>query len=77
MNKGGKNMPWLVWLSGLNVIPQTKRSLVRFPVRAHAWVAGQVPGWGHVRGNQSMFLSHIDISLPLFLSPSPLSKINK
>ena len=22
------------------------------PVRAHAWVVGQVPSWGHARGNQ-------------------------
>ena len=35
--------PWLVWLSGLNTGLQTKGSLVWFPVRAHAWVAGQVP----------------------------------
>ena len=33
-----------------------------------AWAAVQVPGWGHVRGNQSMFLS-----LSFSLS-SPLSK---
>ena len=26
------------------------------------------------RGNQSMFLSHIDVSLPLSLAPSPVSK---
>ena len=25
------------------------------------------------RGNQSIFLSHIDVSLPLFLSPFPFS----
>ena len=51
---------------------QTKGSLVRFPVRAHAWVAGQVPSRG-VHGRQP----HIDVSL--LLSPSlPLSlKINK
>ena len=42
---------WLVWLSGLSAILQTERLLVRFPVRAHAWVAGQVPGWGYGRGN--------------------------
>ena len=35
---------WLVWLSGLGVLPQTGRLQVRFPVRARAWVAGQVPG---------------------------------
>ena len=60
--------PWLMWLSGLGVILQTKRSLVWCPARAHAWVAGQVPGWGcwqPVRSYQSMFLSHIDASLPI------------
>ena len=47
--------PWLVWLSGLGASLQTERPPVRFPVRARAWVAGHVPGWGHVRGNQLMF----------------------
>ena len=28
---------------------------------------GHVPSWGYARGNWSMFLSHIYISLPLFL----------
>ena len=27
------------------------------------------PGWGAVRGSQMIFLSHINVSLPLFLSP--------
>ena len=31
--------PWLAWLSGLRAGLQTKRLLVRFPVRAHVWVA--------------------------------------
>ena len=44
--------------------PATERSLVLVPVRAHAWVAGQVTGWGHERGNRSMFLLHTDPSLP-------------
>ena len=66
--------PWLVLLSGLSTSLKTKRSPVRFPVRAHAWVVGQVPIWGCVRGNQSMFLWHIDVSLPLFLLPSSLSR---
>ena len=38
------NSPWLVWLSGVNAGVQTKRLLVQFPVRACAWIAGQVPG---------------------------------
>ena len=40
-----------------------------FPVRAHAWVAGQVPSGGHMRGNHTL----IFLSLSFFL-PSPLSK---
>ena len=64
-------MPWLVWLSELSAGLLTKRLLVRFVVRAHAWVAGPGPQLGHVRGNQSMFLSHTDVSLPPFLLPFP------
>ena len=45
--------------------PANPKLLVRFPVRAHAWVAGQVPIWGRARGNQSMYFSHINVSLPL------------
>ena len=33
---------------------------------AHAWVVDQAPSWGHERGNHLMFLSHINVSLPLF-----------
>ena len=62
-------LPWLVWLSGVSTGLRTKGSPVGFPVRAHAWVAGQVPSWGRTRGNNTlMFLS---LSLPLCL------KINK
>ena len=42
---------------------QTKGSLVQFPVRAHAWVVGQVPSRGPCERQP-----HIDVSLPLFLS---------
>ena len=66
------NQPWLVWLSGLRADLRTERLLVRFPIRAYAWVVGQVPGWGSARGNELMFLSH-NVSLPLSLPP-PLSK---
>ena len=48
---------------------QTKGSLVQFPVRAHAWVVGQVPSGGHVRGHHTMMF----LSLT-FYHPSPLSK---
>ena len=63
-------MPWLVWLSGLGAGLQTKRSLVRFPVRAHAWVVNQVPSRGHdARGNHTLMFLSLSFSLP-----SPLSK---
>ena len=49
VDKGGNEntqkeiwMPWLGWLSGLTASLQTKILTVRFPVRAHDWVAGQV-----------------------------------
>ena len=57
--------------SWLGVILQSERSPVQFLVGAHAWVAGLVPSWGHVRGNGLMFLSHINVSLPPFLLPFP------
>ena len=46
-------------------------------VRAHAWFAGQVPSWGRVKGSLSIFVSHINVSLPLFLPHfSSLKKYN-
>ena len=47
---------------------QSKGSQVQFPVRAHAWVAGQVLSGGYVRGNHTLMF----LSLSFFL-PSPLS----
>ena len=64
-------IPWLVWLSGLSTSLGMERSLVQFLVSACAWVAGQVLSWGHVGGNQSVFPSHIAVSLPRFLPPFP------
>ena len=61
--------PWLVWLSGLSTGLRTKGSLVQFPIRAHAWVAGQVPSGGHMRGNHTLMFLSLSFSLP-----SPLSK---
>ena len=67
-----KNQPWKVWISGLSTNLRTKGSLVRFPVRARAWVMGQVPSRGYVRGNHTlMFFSS------LFLPPYPCLKIYK
>ena len=58
--------PRWVWLSWLGIVPQSKRSLVRFLVRAHVWIV--------VYERQL-----IDVSLSYwyfspFLSPSLLSK---
>ena len=64
-------LPCMVWLSGLGIILQSERLPVPFPVRAHAWIAGQVPIWGHARSNQSVSLSHTDFSLPHFLPAFP------
>ena len=67
-----QSSPWPVWLSGLNIGLRIKRSLVGFPVRAHAWVAGQ-DSWCGMRERQP----HIDVSLPLFLPYFPTVSKNK
>ena len=46
----------------------TKGSLIQFPVRTHAWVVGQVPSWGHVKGNHILMLLSFSFSLPSLLS---------
>ena len=60
--------PWLVWLSRLSAGLPTKRSLVRFLVRAHVWVAGQVACRGHVRRNHILMFLSLSLSLPSLLS---------
>ena len=42
---------------------QTKELLVQFPFKTHAWVVGQVPSGGHMRGNHTLMF--------LFLPPFP------
>ena len=57
--KGRKSQPWPVWLSWLGVFPQSERSSVWFPVRAHAWVVGSVSGRGtYKRQLINVSLSH-------------------
>ena len=56
---------WIEWQ------PANPKVASSIPGGAHAWVTGQVPIWGCARGNQSMYFSHIDISLPPFLPPFP------
>ena len=62
--------PWLGWLSGWGTSLQSERSPVQFPVREHAWIMSQVPGWRLARGNRSMFL-------PLSLMINKSWKMNK
>ena len=62
-----REVPWLVWLSGMSTGLQTKGSQVQFPVRAHAWVVGQVPSRGSVRGNHTLMFPPLSPSLPLSL----------
>ena len=50
--------PW--WSTGL----RTEGSLVQFPVRAHAGVAGRVPSSGHARGNHTLMFHSLSFSLP-------------
>ena len=60
--------PWLVWLSGLSASLQTKGLLVQFPVRPHAWVAGQVPSRVCERGNHTLMFLSFSFSFPSSLS---------
>ena len=68
-----KSLKALTGVALLVGLGRAKRSvlcsiLVRFPIRAHAWVVGSVPGPARSRGNQSVFLA-------LFLPPVPFLKI--
>ena len=65
---------WLVWLSELSTGLQTRGSLVRFPVRTQAWVAGQVLIRGRAKGNHTLMFLSLSFSLP---SPLSKNKINK
>ena len=86
-------MPWPVWLCWLEHHPVTKMLQVRFLVRAHAWVAGLIPGpgakvhnpqSGHVIAGSGMYgmqpvcASLLRLCLSLCLSLfPPLSKVNE
>ena len=55
---------------------QTEGSVVRLPVSAHVWFVRSIPLRGMCK-RQPGDVSHIDVSLSLFLPASPLSKITK
>ena len=68
-------LPWLVWLSGLSVVGlQTKESQVQFPVRTHAWAAGQVPSGECARGNHTLMFPSLSFSFPSTLSKNKTNK---
>ena len=54
----------VVWLSGLSADLRIKGLPVEFPVRAHAWITGQVPSTGPVRGNHTLTFLSLFFSLP-------------
>ena len=56
-------LPWLVWLNGLSTRLQTERLLVQFPVKAHAWVADQVPSCRRAEATDQCMSGHIDVCL--------------
>ena len=62
--------PWFIWLRGLSAGLRTKGLPVQFPVRAQAWVAGQVPSRGHVRAIDEVPLTLMFLSLSFSLPSS-------
>ena len=54
-----------MWLSGLSAGLRTKGLQVQFPIRAHDWVAGQVPSRERSRDNHTLMFPSLSPSLPL------------
>ena len=67
-------LPWLLWLSGLSIHLQTKGSPVRFPVRAHACVSGQVPSRGRAGGNHILMFPSLTFPILSSFSRNKLMK---
>ena len=74
--KKEERSPWPVWLSWLGTVRQTQRLPFWFLLRVLAWVVALVSGWGMYE-RQQIDVSHIDVSLPLFLLSFLFLKINK
>ena len=62
-----------MWFSGLSAGLRAKGSLIWLPVKAHAWVVGQVPSKGCVRGNHTLMFWSLSVSLP---PPSPMVTVS-
>ena len=64
--------PWPVWFLWLSIVLQSERLLVQLQVGTYmSGLWSRSPAWGHVGGNQWMFLSHIHVSLFFSLPYSP------
>ena len=64
-----RNREKAVWCGSVDwVLACEPESQVWFPVRAHAWVVGQVPSRGHVRGNHTLMFLSLSFSFPSSLS---------
>ena len=57
--------------------PMNQRVTIRFPVRAHAWVAGQVPSGEHARGNHTLMFLSLSVSFPSPLSKNKIKPLKK
>ena len=67
MYKISEKEPWLVWLSGLSTSLRIKGLPVPFPVRAHAWDAGEATTYW-------CFSPSLSPSLPLCLKVNKILK---
>ena len=52
------------WIEHGPVNQRVTGQRVQFPVRAHAWVAGQVPSGGHMRSNHTLMFLSLSFSFP-------------
>ena len=58
---------WCSSVDWAQAVNQRVASPVQFPVRAHAWVVGQIPSRGCMRGNHTLMF----LPVTLFLLPLP------
>ena len=63
------------WLSGLELQPVNQSLWVRFPVRAHAWIMGLIPGlWSGCAWEATSRWFSLPLSLSLLLSLKAMKK---
>ena len=57
--------------------PVNQRVTIQFPVRAHTWVASQVPNKGYMRSNHTLIFLSLSFSLPSSLSKNKFKNFFK